>query len=151
MHPYEVGAEGGDELGEIPKNCDKCGEPLDQDALEEGSYTCSACILKAKRPDICRNCGAEFEDPEDMFCTNCRAPRDMMAVEGAQTCPQCGYQLGINDGKCPECNWHPDEDAIVLANASPMRANAQSAANETRIVPVDVDPDSPAPMITGQE
>jgi hypothetical protein len=64
-----------------------------------------------------------------------------------QMCPNCHISLGEGGGKCPECGWL--NDAIVLrADAGALRANAQSAANERRIVAIDAD--SPK-LISGNE
>lgn len=130
--------------------CDKCEEPLDIDAMDEGSYTCTKCIMKAQMPEVCTNCGATFDDPEDIYCSQCQAPRQQLELgDGGQVCPNCSYQLSVNDAKCPECDWHPQALAIVSADNS-LRATADTAANERRIVAVDVDLENNQ-IVTGSE
>jgi hypothetical protein len=116
VHPYAIA----DEVEEEAQACPECGEPLDDDAIEEGETICSDCALRKKEAEICRNCGAKYEDPEDMFCSECRHPRNQ------------------NDLAITDVALQPEDGAIaVRAEDSPLRATAQSAANEERIVPVD--------------
>lgn len=137
VHPYR------DKLAledEQVMRCDKCNGVLDSDAIGEGSLTCTKCVLASQLPDVCQNCGQEYEDPEDEFCTNCRQPRAMAALADANSnvCLRCGELMDIQDAKCLECGWRP-EDAIVLkADCTPLRATANSAANERRIATVDI-------------
>jgi len=136
VHPYH----GKEREEEQVRKCDKCNAVLDSDAIGEGSFTCTKCVLASQYPDACRNCGQEFEDPEDEFCTNCRQPRAMAALGDASSsvCLRCGEPMDLQDAKCLECGWHP-EDAIVLkAECHPLRATANSAANERRIVPASL-------------
>jgi len=143
------------------KVCEACNEIMDDIDVEEGLTVCSKCRAKANRPDVCLNCGTAFENKEDNVCTECGAPRDTLGTElmdaSQNVCPQCGYPLGENDGKCAECGWHPGDAIVVRADnqMSPLRANAASAANEQRIVPVDIDSPTGSGtgmlMISGQE
>lgn len=139
--------------------CGTCGTLLDNDEimLLDNVPICSLCV-QANKPDVCRNCGEVFEDADDTFCVQCSAPRvtkpsKMIMDAGAKGCQVCGEPMGENDGKCPECGWHPDmtSDAIVLkADTTPLRANAQSAANEHRIVLAAPDATGELPVV-GQE
>jgi hypothetical protein len=138
-----------------PTACHICHKELDTSpSLWDSLPICEAC-LEEKKPDTCRNCGAMFDDDDDNFCIQCAAPRSMLALpttlEGDQMmCKLCGEPLGENDGKCPECGWHVDlgEDAIVLrADNAPLRANAQSASNEHRIVPVGAQHPTERPIV----
>jgi len=128
-----------DEPEEVVLRCEKCDCPLDADAINEGSLSCTTCVLESQAIDVCRNCGEVFEDPEDEFCTNCRQPRHMAALaDSNQMCLRCGTAMDVSDAKCLECGWHPEDAIVVKANVSPLRATAQSAANERRIVPAQM-------------
>lgn len=150
VHPYMEAIV--DEEAEI-KHCEKCTKILDMDAIEEGSPICSECIKIGRKPDACVNCMTPFESPDDNFCTNCQAPRVMKAIgdDDAETCKACGEFMNTMDAKCNECGWHRDSQVAIVVVADPLRANANSAANEQRIVPVDIDPGNAMPMVQGKE
>lgn len=150
VHPVDDSAVEG-----IIQLCDMCGDILDETALDDGSLTCTNCIKMSQMPEVCRNCGAEFEDAEDAFCTVCQAPREMMAITGGEdgVCPKCGEPMGETDAKCLECGWHPEGAIVLKADTGSLRANANSASNERRIVAID--PDEPvvpgSPIAFGRE
>jgi hypothetical protein len=141
-----------DEEAEI-KHCEKCSKILDMDAIEEGSPICSECIKIGRRPDACVNCMTPFEAPDDNFCTLCQAPRVMKAIDSddQEVCKACGEFMNLMDAKCNECGWHRETLDAIVVRADPLRANANSAANEQRIVPVDIGPDNAMPMVQGKE
>jgi len=151
VHPYQVAVP--DEEPEI-RHCEKCDKMLDMDAVNEGSPICSECIKVGRRPDACVNCMTPFQAPDDKFCTECQAPRVMKAIgdDDDEMCQACGEFMNIMDAKCNECGWHRDSQVAIVVVADPLRANANSAANEQRIVAVDIDPsNNTMPMVQGKE
>jgi hypothetical protein len=49
-------------------SCERCGEPLDRNALRLGNWICSECSTS---PGWCRVCGRGLKQQGAYFCVNC--------------------------------------------------------------------------------